>query len=71
MKKDELTVRQAQIFKFIKKFIVRHGYPPTRAEICDQFGFKSKKAATDHLSLIEKKGYITIAPKVSRGIKIV
>ena len=69
-KKQDLTVRQSQILTYIRKFNARNGYPPTRAEICDHFGFKSKKAAVDHLAAIERKGWIEITPKLSRGIKI-
>ena len=69
-KKDLLTVRQAVVFKFIKKYQVRHGYPPTRREINDQFGFKSPNAAQDHLLAIENRGWIKLIPNVSRGIKI-
>jgi len=71
MKKEELTVRQALVFKYIKKHCVRHGYPPTRAEINKQFGFKSPNAAQDHLIAIEKRGWIKLTPLISRGIKIV
>jgi len=70
-KKLELTARQAQVFKFIKRFQAKHGYPPTRAEIAKQFQFKSPNAVTDHLKAIERSGWIKIVPLVSRGIKIV
>ncbi len=71
MKKEVLTARQSQVFKFIKRFMSNHGYPPTRAEIQKQFDFKSPNAATDHLKAIEKRGWIKVVPTISRGIKIV
>ena len=71
MKKELLTVRQALVFKYIKKYQARHGYPPTRSEINKQFGFKSPNASQDHLGKIEKKGWIKLTPLISRGIKIV
>lgn len=70
MKKRELTIRQSQIFKYIKRYMAKHGYPPTRAEIREQFKFKSNNAVTDHLKSIEKRGWIKIIPMISRGIKI-
>jgi len=70
-KKQELTPRQSDVFKFIKRFQSKHGYPPTRQEISDQFGFKSKNAATDHIRLIASKGWIEVVPGINRGIKIV
>ena len=65
-----MTVRQSQIFKFIKRFQARHGYPPTRAEITNQFGFKSPNATADHLKAIEKRGWIKLIPDIARGIKL-
>ena len=69
-KKEVLTVRQSEIFKYIKRFQAKNGYPPSRSEICDQFNFKSRNAAQDHLLGIEKRGWIKIIPSISRGIKI-
>jgi len=69
-KKELLTPRQAQIFKFLKRYQAKHGYPPTRQEITDQFQFKSNNATADHLKAIEKRGWIKIVPDTSRGIKI-
>ena len=72
MKKNKivLTPRQSDIFKFIKGFQARNGMPPTREEICSNFGFKSKTAADDHIKAIAKRGWIEIIPIKSRGIKI-
>jgi repressor LexA len=48
---NNLTTRQSEIFEFIKKEIESNGYPPTRSEIAQVFGFKSPNAAEDHLKL--------------------
>ena len=48
---NDLTSRQKEIFDFIKSKISEEGYPPTRMEISNFFGFKSPNAAED-LSLI-------------------
>lgn len=68
--KEVLTAKQALVFKFIKRYQAKHGYPPTRAEIVKQFGYSSATAANDHLKAIEKRGWIKLLPTVSRGIKI-
>ena len=46
------------------------GYPPTIREIGDFFGFR-EKAAYDHLTILEKKGYIEREMGSPRTIKIV
>jgi len=63
-----LTDRQKEILDLIKSFIGDFGFPPTRAEISKELGFKSANAAEQHLRAIEKKGYIKILSGASRGI---
>ena len=65
-----LTVRQAQILELIKKHIVETGFPPTRADIAQEFGFRSANAAEEHLKALAKKGMIEMIPGASRGIRL-
>jgi len=44
---------------------------PTYREISGHFGFKSTKAASDHVHALEKKGYVRLHGKLSRSIEIV
>tara|TARA_B110000305_G_C19426079_1_gene633640 strand:+ start:1352 stop:1954 length:603 start_codon:yes stop_codon:yes gene_type:complete len=67
---ENLTSRQSEIFEFIKSEIEFNGYPPTRSEIANVFGFKSHNAAEDHLKALKKKGAIDIISGTSRGISI-
>ncbi len=67
---NSLTVRQKEIFEFIKSKISDEGYPPTRMEISNYFGFKSPNAAEDHLKALKKKGFIEILSGTSRGISL-
>jgi len=69
--RDKLTTRQGEILNEIKESIKNTGFPPTRAEIAQTFGFRSPNAAEDHLRALERKGYITILPGSSRGIQII
>ena len=66
----ELTSRQAEILQLIQDHIEETGFPPTRAEIADAFGFRSVNAAEDHLKALERKGVIEIIPGASRGIRL-
>lgn len=40
----KLTPRQAEVLAFIKSYLDETGYPPTRADIARQLGFKSANA---------------------------
>ncbi len=66
----KLTPRQQQILDFIRQSIKQSGMPPTRADMCQSFGFKSPTAAEDHLKALQRKGAIELLPGVSRGIRL-
>ena len=66
----KLTPRQSEILDFIKKCVEDNGFPPTRAEIAQQLGFKSPNAAEEHLKALARKGAIEMTPGASRGIRI-
>jgi repressor LexA len=66
-----LTPRQTQILNFIRQVIISTGFPPTRAEISSEFGFKSANAAEEHLRALAKKGVIILTAGASRGIRLV
>lgn len=67
---QKLTPRQAEILSFIKRCLEDHGFPPTRAEIAQELGFKSPNAAEEHLKALARKGAIEMTPGASRGIRI-
>jgi repressor LexA len=67
---SQLTARQSEILALIEQTIASTGFPPTRAEIAQALGFKSANAAEDHLRALEKKGFITLTPGASRGIRL-
>jgi repressor LexA len=67
----ELTKQQSKVLSCVEVYLNKTGFPPTRAEICKELGFKSPNAAEMHLRALEKKGYISIQSGSSRGISIV
>jgi repressor LexA len=67
---QELTRRQAEILALIREYVCDEGYPPTRAEIAEAFGFRSPNAAEEHLRALERKGVIELLPGSSRGIRL-
>jgi len=66
----ELTARQRQVFEFILHALREENRPPTVREIAAHFGFRSPKAVTDHLSAMERKGYIVRRNRKSRNIEV-
>jgi repressor LexA len=67
----ELTKQQTKVLACVEVYLNKTGFPPTRAEICKELGFKSPNAAEMHLRALEKKGYINIKSGSSRGISII
>jgi repressor LexA len=70
MPDNPLTKRQNQIIRFISQYIDNHGFPPTRIELSQHFGFRSPNAAESHLRALEKKGVLRIERGRSRGLTL-
>lgn len=67
---EKLTQRQQQVLDIVRQHIDQTGYPPTRADIARDLGFKSANAAEEHLKALARKGAIEIIPGASRGIRL-
>jgi repressor LexA len=66
-----LTKRQKEILDFIHGFIEEQGYAPSFEEIANAFGYSSLATVHEHLSNLERKGYIRKAYNESRSIEMV
>ncbi|PKL89191.1 MAG: repressor LexA [Ignavibacteriae bacterium HGW-Ignavibacteriae-2] len=66
----ELTSIQLKILNFIVERVKVDNLPPTLADIANFFGYKNRATVQQHLSAIEKKGYIKRNAKLSRGIEL-
>jgi len=66
----KLTKRQNEVLDCIRRHIEETGYPPTRADIARDLGFRSANAAEEHLKALARKGAIEIIPGTSRGIRL-
>ncbi len=64
-----LTKRQKQILDFLKEFIEEHGYAPSFDEIREAFGYTSLATVHEHLSNLERKGYIRRSYRESRSVE--
>ena len=65
-----LTARQQEILDFIRATVESEGRPPTRAEVCTAFGFRSPNAAETHLRALAAKGAILLEEGRARGIRL-
>ena len=54
----DITPQQQKVLDCIQVYINKTGFPPTRANICRELGFKSPNSAETHLRALEKKGFI-------------
>lgn len=66
-----LTKRQKQILDHIETFIQENGYAPSFEEIAAHFGYSSLATVHEHLSNLERKGYIRKSYNESRSIELV
>lgn len=66
-----LTRRQKQILDFVESYIAENGYAPSFDEIGQAFGLASVATVHEHVSNLERKGYIRKAYNESRSIELV
>lgn len=66
-----LTKRQKEILDYITDHIEGNGYAPTFEEIAGTFGYTSLATVHEHVSNLERKGYIRKAYNQSRSIELV
>ena len=65
-----LTKRQSEILKYLQEHIRDRGYAPSFEEIAEHFGFQSLATVHEHLTNLERKGYIHRAHNESRAIEV-
>ncbi len=66
----DLTNRPQEVLDIIINFRREKGFPPTAFELASLMGCSSPNAAAVQMKALQRKGVITIAPGVSRGITI-
>ena len=65
-----LTKRQNEILTYLRTHIAEHGYAPSFEEIAEQFTFASLATVHEHLTNLERKGYIRRQYNESRSIEV-
>ena len=66
-----LTRRQKEILDFLQSYISDNGYAPSFEEIAEYFSFRSLATVHEHLTNLERKGYIQRGHNESRAIEMV
>ena len=65
-----LTKRQSEILNYLQSHIKDRGYAPSFEEIAEQFSFQSLATVHEHLTNLERKGYIHRTHNESRAIEV-
>jgi repressor LexA len=66
----DLTSAQQRVLDWMRSRVTRGENAPTYREICMALGYRSPKAAADHVAALERKGYVTRERGKSRGIRL-
>lgn len=66
--RDTLAPRQLVMLTVIYNFLDKHCYAPSVREIGQALGIRSTNGVSDHLRALERKGFLTRKPGLSRTI---
>lgn len=67
----ELTKRQRQVLEFVQAAQRAGEAAPTLREIAARFGFRSSRAAADHLDALKRKGWLAAEPRKARSLRVI
>jgi repressor LexA len=70
-RQQPLTAIQHAVFDFVRDYIGLYGFAPSNEEIAEARGYKSLATVHEHLTNIERKGWITRVYNEARGISLV
>lgn len=66
-----LTPSREKVLRFIRAYVKIHGVNPTYATIAKGIGFSSKASVCVLVHRLKEEGFLEVAPKKYRGIKVV
>ena len=70
MASKTLPPRQKSLLTYLKTFLAERGYVPTLAEMATALGVSSLQAVKEHLTALERKGYLRRHPGRPRAIEL-
>lgn len=65
-----LTIRQKQIFEYVKKYIEKKDYAPSFEDIRKHFRLASRSTVHHHIEALKRKGYLNRFGSRARAIEI-
>jgi repressor LexA len=65
-----LTPRQTEILRFIEAVLTERGWAPSFADIAKHFGYRSLATVHEHLTTLQRKGYIARRYNECRSITL-
>src|SRR5688500_165550 len=65
-----LTTRQRESLTYLEAYSEQNGYEPSFEEIAEHYNYNSLATVHEHLSNLERKGYIKRSYNESRAIEI-
>jgi repressor LexA len=68
-KRQPLTGRQMAVLNFIAAFVKKRGYAPSYDDMSSGLQIR-RFAVQQHVSILERKGWIRRTPNISRGLVI-
>ncbi len=66
----EMTQRQRQVLDFVRSVQRAGEASPTVREIAAHFGFRSSRAAADHLDALKRKGFLESDRRKARSLRV-
>ena len=66
-----LTDRQERLLRVIETSVTKRGYVPTLQEMATAMGITSLQGVKDHLTALERKGYLRRTPGRRRAMEII
>lgn len=66
-----LTKTQREIYDYVAEYIAANGYAPTQDEIATHFAYSTLATVHEHLTNLERKGWIRRTYNECRSIEIV
>ncbi len=67
---ETLTPAQLRVLDFVESRMAAGETAPTYREICEELGYRSPKAAADHVAALQRKGYVIRERGRARAMKL-
>lgn len=62
-----LTRRQTEVIRVVRRFVAKHGYPPSLRELAGELGM-NHNAVAGHLAAAQRKGAVRRTSRMARAI---